>query len=422
MGGLNQIKRIQLDLLEKFIEVCKRENLTWFAIFGTLLGAVRHGGFIPWDDDIDVAMPRADYERLRNHQELFSPPYFLQTPQNDPAAFSHFMTLRHSKTTMITAFPHGFTRGGNMGIAIDILPLDDVPGARQARQLHAACVRIQKQMYACAAIDENAGGELPDWKAEVCYGLGGLAGQYARVAEQYEWLCSRYSNNDYLKNYGACKYYAMPVVQGFRGCRVFEKEWFAKREIMKFEDLDVHVPAGYRELLIACYPDGLLVPELDERNSVKELRSITNDLCLPKHSRMPTKQAWGVSINNKESIIIDTEQSYQNYTSRYLDMLKDIEDKQVLIFGAGDSLRIWLERYAKDLDMICTFDNDAQKWGSSAYGLTVSNPKELPALVSANTRIIIASLYHQEIGRQLNEMGINDYYVFVDGLNYERKA
>jgi lipopolysaccharide cholinephosphotransferase len=103
-------------------------------------------------------------------------------------------------------------------------------------------------------------------------------------------------------------------------------------------------------------------------------------------------------------------------------MLKGIEGKRVYIFGAGDSLRIWIERYSQGLDVICAFDNSKSKWGTSAYGIPIRSPDELPALIDENSRLIVASVYRKEIGIQLDNMGIKDYFVFVDGWNYRKDS
>ncbi|MBQ9437916.1 MAG: hypothetical protein IJU50_06250, partial [Lachnospiraceae bacterium] len=106
---------------------------------------------------------------------------------------------------------------------------------------------------------------------------------------------------------------------------------------------------------------------------------------------------------------------------RYTGMLEGIEGKKIYLFGAADSLRIWLERFGRRDQVVCTFDNDPGKWGSRAYGVEVRNPAELPQLLDADSRIIIVSLWHQEIGRQLEKMGIDDYYVYLDDY-YDEKV
>lgn len=382
MKKLNELQTVELDILKEFARVAKCEGLIWFAMFGTLLGAVRHKGFIPWDDDIDIALPRQEYDRLRLSQHWFREPYFLQTLHNDPAAAPHFLRLRRSDTTVLSNFPNGYTRGGHMGAYIDILPLDDMPSGDAAKRVQETALKMQIQMYASAALDECEGAEINECKEEFCYGAGGVSGQYDYLARRYERFCSKYSNK---------LYYSIPVLMGEYGRRVYDKIWFSESVEMDFEGLKIPVPVGYKETLIASYPGGLYEPDEKDR--------------IPKH---------------RVDSIVDLRRSYTEYVRPYTDMLCDIEDKKVYIFGAGDSLRIWMERYSNGLNVVCAFDNRKGAWGSFVYGVPVRSPSELPALMDENSRLIIASIYYKEIAKQLEEMNIFEYYYFIDGLNYTR--
>lgn len=85
---MKRIWAVQLDLLREFKQICEENGLRYFLWSGTLLGAVRHQGFIPWDDDIDVAMPREDYDRFRSlGRQGLKKPYELQTNENDSGIF-----------------------------------------------------------------------------------------------------------------------------------------------------------------------------------------------------------------------------------------------------------------------------------------------------------------------------------------------
>ena len=116
--------------------------------------------------------------------------------------------------------------------------------------------------------------------------------------------------------------------------------------------------------------------------------------------------------------MIDTQRSYKEYTRRYADALAGIGGKKVFFFGASGSLQIWLERYGEGLNVICAFDNSKSKWGGVAHGVPVRSPDDLPGLIDKDSRLIITSMYHKEIGEQLDDMGISDYFVFIDGWNY----
>ena len=81
---MKKVWAVELDLLSEFARVCKKHNLKWWICYGTLLGAVRHKGFIPWDDDVDVVMMRSEYDKLCEvSREEFRHPYSLQFYNND---------------------------------------------------------------------------------------------------------------------------------------------------------------------------------------------------------------------------------------------------------------------------------------------------------------------------------------------------
>ena len=114
---------ILLDLTLEFDRVCKKHGLTYFLWSGSMLGAVRHNGFIPWDDDIDVIMPRKDYERFLLLGDEFKDPYFFQTPYTDPECCYSFVKIRNCLTTgVVDLFKY---QNFNHGIWLSIMPLDN---------------------------------------------------------------------------------------------------------------------------------------------------------------------------------------------------------------------------------------------------------------------------------------------------------
>lgn len=123
---MKEVWAVELDLLDKLLSVCKKYNIKIFASDGTLLGAARHKGMIPWDDDIDMSMFRKDYTKLCKVAESeFKYPYFFQTEYTDPGTLRGHAQLRNSCTTGILALEKG-KRTFNQGIFIDIFPLDAV--------------------------------------------------------------------------------------------------------------------------------------------------------------------------------------------------------------------------------------------------------------------------------------------------------
>ena len=125
-----RVWRTELDLLKAFDKLCRENNLTYFAEYGTLLGAVRHKGFIPWDDDLDVGMMREDYNKLlKLAPGYFQSPYYFQNVYNSPQFICTFSKLRDDRTSAVE-HPH-LDAGYHQGIFLDIFPLDDVPDGQQ---------------------------------------------------------------------------------------------------------------------------------------------------------------------------------------------------------------------------------------------------------------------------------------------------
>ncbi len=117
------LKSVELEMLRYFLQICEEHNLRYFLLGGSCLGAVRHQGFIPWDDDIDIGMPREDYEAfLLVAQDELPEFLFLQTAQTDPEYPNNFLKIRNSMTTFIETSVKNFKM--NHGVYIDVFPLD----------------------------------------------------------------------------------------------------------------------------------------------------------------------------------------------------------------------------------------------------------------------------------------------------------
>ncbi len=317
IDNIVKLREVQLGLLKAFIKVCQEHELKYYAFFGTLLGIMRNEGYLPWDDDVDIAMPIEDYRKLCSHKEWFDEnEYTLQTPI-DPGNTS-FAKLRKNGTT---AFRNDFITelkaGGHHGICIDIIPLEELPGMN-------------------------------------CFNTPSMKSIEKREA-------------------------------------AYPKDWFEPAKTAAFEGLEICIPANARKVLSETY----------------------GSWAWPAGARESYPTYW----------FFDTEKSYETYVDRYTGMIPAMEGRKVFLFGAADSLRIWLERFNKKEDVICTFDNDPGKWGSKAYGVEVKNPDSLPELLSKNKDavVIIVSLWHQDIGKQLESMGLTDYYVYLDDY-YDEKV
>ena len=257
---IRKVHAVQLELLKEFDRICRENGLKYMAIHGTLLGAVRHHGFIPWDDDVDVAMPREDFDKLLSLGGAgFSPGYFLQTPRNNYGCFyGGYSKLRRDGTAALE--PQNCRNICHQGIWIDILPLDYVPESKKKRQqLQNRLSFLQRIIYAKAY-------ELPQFVPQDVPGN--------RVSFYYH-LCKYTRRRDLLRRIDSlCRNQAPSPRRGILACYYGKREnkniWSAaaveNTVEIPFEDILLPVPVGWEEVLCARYgEDYMMLPPPEKR-------------------------------------------------------------------------------------------------------------------------------------------------------------
>lgn len=137
---LDSLQKIELENLRVFIEVCRKLNLEYFVYGGTLLGVEKYQGMIPWDDDIDVAMPRESYKKfLKYAADILPNEYFIQSPYNCPKSPYPYIKLRRKGTKFIEYVNRNLNI--ESGIYIDIYPVDRIPDDEKLRKQQFKNVR-----------------------------------------------------------------------------------------------------------------------------------------------------------------------------------------------------------------------------------------------------------------------------------------
>lgn len=237
---------VELELLKKFDEVCKAYGLTYFADYGTLLGAVRHQGFIPWDDDMDIVMFRDDYAKFQKiAPTVFCEPYFYQNSYTDQQIWA-FSKLRDSRTTAIE-FPD-FPPSFHQGIFIDIYPIDDAPDDTVASH---KLVEMKREIWLTIVEPESMLNRLNQGtkfmlSADILFDLLKLP-----ITERF-----RQFEDFNLANFGQSKmvdFITRPICAPKKSNR--KREWFSDVVYLPFESLMIPAPVGYDELLKSHYGD-----------------------------------------------------------------------------------------------------------------------------------------------------------------------
>ena len=137
---IQQVWTVEQDILDVIHHICSEHGLRYSLAYGTLIGAVRHKGFIPWDDDIDLMMPREDYEKLLSLWDSVAPKgYILQNVRTNPDFTQSFTKIRKDHTTFLQ-FEFEREKCYHKGIFVDIFPGDRVAPSKLGRSIqHAAC-------------------------------------------------------------------------------------------------------------------------------------------------------------------------------------------------------------------------------------------------------------------------------------------
>ena len=154
MGNTDQLKllqEIELENLRMLMEICEKNHLRYYLIGGSLLGAMRHRGFIPWDDDIDVGLPRPDYNRFVQIAKGYLPAHMdIKTMTSDPNYKCYFTRLINNKKKIY--WDHGqYT--AVIGVWMDVFPLDGLPENPLLRKMQVFRVKLAKALYKFTQID-----------------------------------------------------------------------------------------------------------------------------------------------------------------------------------------------------------------------------------------------------------------------------
>ncbi len=263
-AGLRGVHAVQLESLKELDRVCRANGLRYMAVHGTLLGAVRHRGFIPWDDDVDVAMPREDYDRLLKlaEERVFSPGFFLQTPRNDYGCYyGGYSKLRRDGTLAMEVRRRDVPKNSrHMGIWIDIMPLDPCPEDEEGRRrLQDRLGFLQKIIYAKAYTPHQFVPEGVSGRKVSLYYLLAQCTRRRRLVQRFDAICRKQPPSS-LRAILACYY------GSGQNKNVWSAEAVENLIEMPFEDMTIPVPAGWDELLRARYGDNYMtVPSVSKR-------------------------------------------------------------------------------------------------------------------------------------------------------------
>lgn len=369
---LQKVQTVQLRLLKKVIEICDKYNLRYYAYYGTLLGAVRHRGFVPWDDDTDIVMPRTDYDRfLEVAAGELNDEFFLQTPLSDRGCFyGGYSRLRYTNSTAIEI--RNWKHETNHGIWMDIQPLDYVMPEQKAKEQFCDEMHEIQRMILAKVYGEND--DFLDMSKQ-------QFSEYKEMSKQYsyeELLKMLKQKIVSIKNTGQVAILASYHLGNYRE---FPEVYFGRGIKLQFEEFEITVPNEYEKILAILYGGSY--------NSIPPLE----------------KQ------KQKHEVFLNADIPYMEYIHKFMDILEDSACKEYIIVGTSELADTFIDRNYKNINISFVVDNAKNE--DTFWGYPIKELSEIHLIPQEKRKIVICERYFREWEELLKSAGIYDYYIYI---------
>lgn len=258
---MKEVQHLTLGLLKKFMEICRTHHLRWYFTGGALIGVLRHGGFIPWDDDIDIGMPRKDYEKLLLILSKDMPEgYGLCSRFTNPDwhfGMSQFQDMKTEIETDLWGTPR------RTHIWLDIFPLDGLPADPAARKMRIAEIMTHRYLIQAANVRtqvdthrERPGYEKAAIRLLKAFPAGRLLNTQ-RLLDELDGILRRDDFDDSA--------WAGNMLGRYREKEAVPRCWFGKPVKGMFEGIEVNIPAESDRIERQLYGDYMQLPPENER-------------------------------------------------------------------------------------------------------------------------------------------------------------
>lgn len=254
---LRELQLKELDILLYFSQFCKENNLRFYLAGGTLLGAVRHKGFIPWDDDVDVHMPRPDYDRLPElwKKKADVQKYFLGVTTEDRNYRHHAYTIIDKDTTFVER--RNINDDIAQGVKIDVIPLDGAPKGRLAQK---------KQLFWAVLFAIYNVQRMPESQGNALMRAGIRTALFLVKSPKMRYRIWKIAENNMKKESFETAHYVKELVASFRTMHcLYPRDHFTETQLLEFEGYLMPAHFYYEMYLKNVYGDYMQLPPEEKR-------------------------------------------------------------------------------------------------------------------------------------------------------------
>ena len=263
---LRRLQLMQLRILKEFVKVCQKKGFRFYIMNGTCLGAIRHRGFIPWDDDIDVGMYAEDFDKFIHCGKDFGSEFFLQTIESDPEFKTMIARVRLNGTTILEK---DFLNADiHHGVFIDVYPLFGYPEDPFQAQL----LSWESLLYRMLLMEE-----APHNHGKAAKIIGSLACrliprriQKDLVRSIHRKLRSENSDTKYVAFLYGMDVHLLHTIK-------YKRSWFGEPEMVPFEDILLPAPTDWDSYLKLRYNDYMKLPPKEKQNSYHSFEFVDLD-------------------------------------------------------------------------------------------------------------------------------------------------
>lgn len=265
---LDELKAVQLEILDAVAEFCNQKQITYFLLGGTLLGAVRHQGYIPWDDDIDIGMLRGDYQRFITefNQHFKESQYYLYVNTDETPNCCYPFIKVCKKGTYLKE--NGLNEQIQYGINIDIFPIDDFSsqsGKEAAQQIHQLRKRFYYKgmnvKYALSGLSSAKGKEKLSIVLRILANCWFRFTSYRTIVQQMDAILhqekAKINRNE--------PYYRGHLVWGYGVRELTSAEVFDEITLVPFEGRQFTAPKDYHTWLTNVFGDYMKLPPIEQQ-------------------------------------------------------------------------------------------------------------------------------------------------------------